>query len=95
MSSEKHSSRNDTGIRLVEQGEVSAGIKNFRAALELQPGNAELLRNLSWGLFRAGESREPRKEYETAIHLNPRDWQAHCGLGDVLARQNHLPEGIK
>ena len=63
--------------------------------MELQPGNAELLRNLPWGLFRAREFREPRKEYEAAIHLNPRDWQAHCGLGEVLARQKHLAEGIK
>ncbi len=38
---------------------------------------------------------EARKEYETAIRLNPQDWQAHCGLGEVLAKQNHLTESIK
>jgi protein O-mannosyl-transferase len=85
---------NDTAIRLVERGELKAGIDHFRAALALRPDDADFHRNLALALYRAAEFEEARKEYETAIHLNPRDWQAHCGLGEVLARQNHLAEGI-
>ena len=86
---------NDTAIRLVERGDLNAGIGYFRAALDLRSDDSELHRNLALALFRGGEFAEARKEYETAIRLNPRDWQAHCGLGEVLARQNYLADAIK
>src|SRR5439155_21483097 len=85
----------DTAIRLVELGDLNAGIVYFRAALDLRSDDSELHRNLALALFRGGEFAEARKEYETAIRLNPRDWQAHCGLGEVMAEQNHLADGIK
>ena len=52
-------------------------------------------RNLAKALFQAGKLDEAATEYQTAVHLNPQDWQAHCGLGEVLAQQNQLAEAIK
>jgi Flp pilus assembly protein TadD len=86
---------NDTAIRLVERGELKAGIDHFRTAVGLRPDDSQFHRNLALALYQAGGFAEARREYETAIHLNPQDWQAHCGLGEVLAKQNHLIEGIK
>ena len=86
---------NDTGIRMVEQGDVNAGIGYFRASIELSPDSSDMHRNLAKALFQAGKLEEAGKEYETTIRLNPRDWQAHCGLGEVLAQQDRLPESIK
>jgi len=85
----------DTGIRLVEQGDLNAGIGYFRAAVDLSPNSSEMHRNLAKALFQAGKLKEAGAEYTTAIRLNSKDWQAHCGLGEVLADQNRLPESIK
>jgi tetratricopeptide (TPR) repeat protein len=86
---------NDTGIRMVEQGDVNAGIGYFRAAVDLSPNSSEMHRNLAKALFQAGKLKEAGEEYTTAIRLNSRDWQAHCGLGEVLAQLDRLPESIK
>jgi len=86
---------NDTGIRLAERGDLNGSKGYFQAALELQPDDSELHRNLALALFRTGEFAGARSEYEAAIRLNPRDGQAHCGLGEVLARQNHLADAIE
>ena len=85
---------NDTAIRLVERGELNAGIGHFRAALDLRPDDPDFHRNLALALFRTGQFGQARKEYEKAIGLNPRDWQAHCGLGEVLERQHQLADSI-
>jgi len=85
----------DTAIRLVERGDLNAGIGYFRAAVDLRPDFSEFHRNLAKALFQTRKLEEAGKEYETAIRLNPRDWQAHCGLGEVMAEQNHLADGIK
>jgi tetratricopeptide (TPR) repeat protein len=86
---------NDTGIRMVEEGDLNAGIGYFRAAVELSPDSSEMHRNLAKALFRADKLDDAGKEYETATRLNPQDWQAHCGLGEVLAQQNHVTDAIK
>jgi tetratricopeptide (TPR) repeat protein len=86
---------NDEGIRLAERGDLSGGIRYFRAALDLRPDYSEIHRNLAKALLRAGELEEAGKEFETAIRLNPHDWQAHCGLGEVLGRQDRVADGIK
>jgi tetratricopeptide (TPR) repeat protein len=86
---------NDTGIRMVEQGDLNAGIGYFRTAIELSPDSSDMHRNLAKALFQAGKLEEAGREYATAIRLNPRDWQAHCGLGEVLAGQDRLPESIR
>ena len=86
---------NDTGIRMIEQGDVNAGIGYFRAAIELSPDSSDMHRNLAKALFQAGKLKEAGEEYTTAIRLNSMDWQAHCGLGEVLAQQDRLAESIK
>src|SRR5437667_4342930 len=84
---------NDTGIRLVERGDLAAAIGYFRAAVDLRPDYSEIHRNLARALFQAGQLDEAGREYQTAIRLNGRDWQAHYGLGEVLAQQNHMADG--
>jgi len=86
---------NDTGIRLAEGSDLNAGIGYFRSAVDLRPDYSEFRRNLAKALFQAGKFEEAGKEYDTAIHLNPRDWQAYCGLGETLAQQDRVLDGIK
>jgi len=86
---------NDTGIRLAEGSDLSAGIGYFRSAVDLRPDYSEFRRNLAKALFQAGKLEEAGKEYGAAIRLNPRDWQAYCGLGETLAQQDRVLDGIK
>jgi len=85
----------DTGIRLVQGGDLAAGIGYFRAAVDLRPDYSEMHRNLARALFQAGELDEAGREYQTSIRFNSRDWQAHYGLGEVLAQQDRVADGIK
>ena len=86
---------NDTGIRLAEGSDLNAGIGYFQSAVDLRPDYSEFRRNLAKALFQAGKLEEAGKEYGAAIRLNPRDWQAYCGLGETLAQQDRVLDGIK
>src|SRR5439155_20764359 len=85
----------DTGIRLAEGSDLNAGIGYFQSAVDLRPDYSEFRRNLAKALFQAGKLEEAGKEYGAAIRLNPRDWQAYCGLGETLAEQDRVLDGIK
>jgi tetratricopeptide (TPR) repeat protein len=85
----------DTGIRMVERGDLNVGIAWFRQAVKLSADFSEMDRNFTRALFQAGKWDEAGKEYGTSLRLGPRFWQAHCGLGEMLVQQNRAAAGIK
>ena len=53
--------------------DYDSAITLFRKGLALQPGNASAHKDLAYTLLRAGENAAARDEFESALHLNPRD----------------------
>src|SRR5580700_2471277 len=80
---------------LARHGDNAEAIKNYRAALKIDPRLpglhfeiAEMLRNSS----DAANLEEAESEYKAALELNPLDEQSESGLGDIAARRNDLKE---
>lgn len=80
---------------LAKQGNNSAAIENYRAALKLDPQLpglhfelAEML-NLSTS---PGDREEAEKEYKEALQVNSLDEQAESRLADIAARKGDLKQ---
>jgi len=83
---------------LAKHGDNAEAIKNYRAALKIDPGLpglhfeiAEMLRSSS----DAANMEEAESEYKAALELNPFDEQSESGLGDIAARRNDLKEAYE
>ena len=83
---------NDEGILPEDAVTSKLQAAKFRSALDLRPQNLELRRNLAMALFMNGQLSDSRREWETAVRLGPRDWQAYYGLGLVMAARGTWPE---
>jgi tetratricopeptide (TPR) repeat protein len=63
----------------------------FRQRLEIQPGDASLMRGLGQALHGAGKMEEAESVLRKAVQIAPKDWQSRVALGrflDADARQN-------
>jgi tetratricopeptide (TPR) repeat protein len=83
---------------LAKHGDNAEAIKNYRAALKIDPRLpglhfeiAEMLRSSS----DAANMEEAASEYKAALELNPFDEQSESGLGDIAARRNDLKEAYE
>jgi tetratricopeptide (TPR) repeat protein len=66
----------------------------YRSALELHPGDPDLLFGLANALARAGQPGEAVDRYEEGLRIRPDDASAHYDLGTLLARGGRLSLGI-
>ena len=80
--SDQHNSR---GIELADRGWLEEAIKEFRKAIELDPGSAHAHDNLATVLSEKKLYREALQEYLAAIQLEPDSATAHYNLACFLA----------
>lgn len=84
--------RNDVGAALLEAGDAQAAIREFRAALQAQPSNADAHGNLALALERSGETASALKEYERALALAPGHAKAANNRAVLLAKLGRTDE---
>ena len=80
--SDAHNSR---GIELADRGWLDEAIKEFRKAIDLDPGSAHAHDNLATVYAEKKLWREALNEYLTAIRLEPDSATAHYNLACFLA----------
>ena len=80
--SDAHNSR---GIELADRGWLDEAIKEFRKAIELDPGSAHAHDNLATVYSEKKLYREALTEYLTALSLEPDSATAHYNLACFLA----------
>jgi len=86
--------RNNLGLALFRAGRTAEAIREYRAALELQPAYPGVLNNLGNALDSSGDPREAIGCYEAALRLEPGFAAAHYNLARALERTGRTPEAI-
>ena len=85
----------ERGLDAAAQGNWPEAVKNFRLALDAEPGYAAMQVNLAAALERVGDARGALEQYEAALGLDPHLAEAHYGLADLLERGGRDKEAIE
>jgi tetratricopeptide (TPR) repeat protein len=80
------------GCALEQRGEFDEAIREFQAALQINPDYFEVHSNLGTTLSEAGNVSEAIRQWREALRLNPRAERAHNDLGSALQRRGQLAE---
>jgi len=83
---------NNVGLAYVRSGDVEHGLKELKAALEIDPGFAPTHYNLAVAFQGLGRLREAAFHYSRALEIDPFHAKAHYNLGLLLAQENRLTE---
>jgi Tfp pilus assembly protein PilF len=83
------------GVALRDRGQPDEAIKEYRAAIKLDPKNAKLHSNLGNALLDRGQPDEAIREHRAAIELDPKLAPLHYNLGNALFDQKQLDEAIR
>ncbi len=82
------------GMYWYGQGRSERAVDHFRAALRLDPHDAEVADDLGMALAAAGRSDEALAALRDAARLDPRDPKTHSNLGNVLAARGMTDDAI-
>jgi protein O-mannosyl-transferase len=85
------------GAYLQEHGRLSEAIEQHNRAISLtsDPGLlASTYANLGTAYRKLGEDEKARESYDQALRLNPNQFNAYLGLGQLLEKQNRMDEAI-
>lgn len=85
----------DSAVELSKSGRHEESIREYRRALELDPGNPEAHNNLGLALAHGGKLDEAMAHYRKALALNPDLATAHNNLGAALARSGRPGEAVE
>jgi Tfp pilus assembly protein PilF len=80
------------GDVLAQRGDLAKAIKNFEAALRIDPRHTYAHTGLGFIFAIQGRLTEAKEEFDDAVRIAPRFASAHTGLGLVFARQGKLSE---
>jgi tetratricopeptide (TPR) repeat protein len=86
--------RASTGDVLRRLGRGSDAIDLLRDGARRQPESAYAHKSLAVALAESGELGEAQREFESAVHLDPNDWESLSGLGNVLLQTGHAQEAL-
>jgi tetratricopeptide (TPR) repeat protein len=76
-------------------GDEERALLHYRAAIDLQPGDAVLHEQLGWALFRLGRTDQAVGAYQRAIALAPNDPSPRQLLGDLYRFTGRDHEAIR
>lgn len=82
------------GILLSKVGRHSEAVRIFTAAVEIEPGSADLRNNVGFELMHVSRWDEAERELRRAIELNPNMMRAHVNLGMVLSKMGRFDEAL-
>ncbi|MBN1586760.1 MAG: tetratricopeptide repeat protein [Candidatus Omnitrophica bacterium] len=84
--------RHRLALHFGAEGKYPQAIENFRAAIELDPQNPNLVADLAVEHARAGKYKPAIAAYRQVLSLNPQDAQAHYNLGVLLEEYGKSPQ---
>jgi Flp pilus assembly protein TadD len=83
------------GAFLLSQGQTDGAIRQFQAALRLNPDDAEACNNLGIAFLDQGQTGRAISQFQNAIRFKPDDAEAHHNLGNVLLGQGQTAGAIR
>jgi len=84
----------ERGLDAAATGNWAEAVKNFRLAVDTDPGHAGMRVNLAAALERVSDARGALEQYEQALRLDPGLAEAHFGLADLLERGGREQEAL-
>ena len=87
--------RNNLGDALLAQGQTTAAISEFAAAVRLNPRSVLVHLSLGSALCKQGDPEAAIHEFEAALRLDPNNANAHGNLGCVLAEKGQTTAAVK
>ena len=90
-------SRSNLGAYLQEHGHMAEAIEKYNRVITLtsDPGLLEATyANLGASYRKLGEDEKARTSYDQALQLNPNQYNAYLGLGELLEKQSRLDDAI-
>lgn len=81
----------ERGEAALARDDLPSAEREFRAALDADPADADALYGLGWTFHRAGETGPARDAFSQLVRLHPGLASGHRGLGSVLAAEGDLP----
>ena len=85
----------ERGLDAAATGNWAEAVKNFRLAVDADPGHAGMRVNLAAALERVGDARGALEQYQQALRLDPDLAEAHFGLADLLERGGREQEALE
>jgi tetratricopeptide (TPR) repeat protein len=83
------------GDALARQGKSAEAIKPYQRALQLDPDNAEVHKNLGNALLQNGQADEAIAQYRSAVEIKPDYAEARYNLAVALGLEGKLDEAIE
>ena len=90
-------SRSNLGAYLQEHGHMAEAIEKYNRVITLtsDPGLlAATYANLGAAYRKLGDDEKARTSYDQALQLNPNQYNAYLGLGELLEKQSRLDDAI-
>ncbi len=84
-----------SGIQLMNQGELQRADQVFTAMIELKGDFAEAYNKRATVRFMAGDYAGSVADVERTLRLEPRHFGALAGLGLIMERVDNLPEALR
>ncbi len=92
MLAEEHFNR---GLTYGQQGHWEDAIREYQAALRIDPNYAEAHYNLGVAYYQQGCWEDAIREYQAALRINPDYAEAHYNLGMAYGQQGRLDDEIR
>ncbi len=83
------------GLALTGSGDADAGMRELKAALELEPGNARAHLNLGSVYLQSEDEAAAKREFEKALEIDPWLAEGHNNLGMLLAKNQRFEEAAQ
>ncbi|MEE9290689.1 MAG: tetratricopeptide repeat protein, partial [Alphaproteobacteria bacterium] len=83
------------GAVRMTQGEPDAARTAFEKAIELMPGDPDMLNNLATVKLRQGEVEEAIADFERVVSLKPELAEAHNNLAQALRRKGRISDALE
>jgi tetratricopeptide (TPR) repeat protein len=83
------------GLALAGAGNADTGMRELKAALETEPGNARAHLNLGSVYLQTRQESDAKNEFEKALELDPWLPEAHNNLGMMLAKNEQFEDAAK
>ncbi len=86
---------NEDGVRLFQSGNYAAARENFQAALQLAPGDANVVYNIGQCYERQGDSPRAEQTYQECLRQAPNHAACQHALTVLLVQEGRRAEAVR
>jgi serine/threonine protein kinase len=87
--------RFERGVTYYQQGRLDEAIREFQAALDIDPSRAEVHCKLGAVYFEQACLDDSVRELRAALRIDPNNAEAHCQMGKIRYMEGFLTEAIR